>query len=138
MSTYTGQGNQERMRKTNFCLEYKPGLMTSKPAHQTLSHNHQTKVCPFIPSYIILLCTAKIVLIIVCGNLELICMHHILSAHLLVFKECMKCSQGMILHYNVSGGRYRLHIFIEYSWVMYTCDFPCDYHKESYCLLKQR
>ena len=51
MSTYTGQGDQEGMRKTNFCPESNPGLMTSKPAHQTLSHDHQTKVCPLIPSY---------------------------------------------------------------------------------------
>ena len=48
MSTYT---EQEGMRKTNFCPESNPGLMTSKPTHQTLSHNHQTKVCPLIPSY---------------------------------------------------------------------------------------
>ena len=26
-------------------------VMTSKPAHQTLSHNYQTKVCPLIPPY---------------------------------------------------------------------------------------
>ena len=49
MSTYTGQGVQEGMRNTNFRLESNPGLMTSKPAHQTQSHNHQTKVCPLIP-----------------------------------------------------------------------------------------
>ena len=39
------------MRKTNLHPELNPGLMTSKPAHQTLSHNHQTKVCPLVPSY---------------------------------------------------------------------------------------
>ena len=51
MLTYTGWRKQEGMRKTNFHPESNPGLMTSKPAHQTLSHDHQTKVCPLIPSY---------------------------------------------------------------------------------------
>ena len=51
MSTYTGQGDQEGMRKTNFCPESNPSLITSKPAHQTLSHDHQIKVCPLISSY---------------------------------------------------------------------------------------
>ena len=51
MSTYTGQGDQEGMRKINFCLELNQGVITSKPPHQTLNHNHQTKVCPLIPPY---------------------------------------------------------------------------------------
>ena len=40
MLTYTGQIKQEGMRKTNFRPQSNPGLMTSKPAHQTLSHDH--------------------------------------------------------------------------------------------------
>ena len=34
------QIKQEGMRKTNFRPQSNPGLMTSKPAHQTLSHDH--------------------------------------------------------------------------------------------------
>ena len=51
MSAYSGPDDQEGMRKTDFRPESNPGLMTSKPAHQTLSHDHQTKVRPLIPSY---------------------------------------------------------------------------------------
>ena len=50
MATYTGQGDQEGMRKTKFCSESNPGLMTSKPAHQTPSHDHQTSLS-LIPFY---------------------------------------------------------------------------------------
>ena len=40
MSAYTGPDDQEEMRKTDFRPESNPGLMTSKPAHQTLPLDH--------------------------------------------------------------------------------------------------
>ena len=42
LSAYSGPDDQEGMRKTDFRPESNPGLMTSKPAHQTLSHDHGT------------------------------------------------------------------------------------------------
>ena len=41
--TYTGQSGQEGMRKTR--------SNDQQTSTQTLSHDHQTKVCPLIPSY---------------------------------------------------------------------------------------
>ena len=44
MSAYSGPDDQEGMRKTDFCPN------DQQPVHQTLSHDHQTKVRPLIPS----------------------------------------------------------------------------------------